>query len=89
MNEDVRIIYLFKLSKRNTGSYSHVYCTCCEAIDSLNTLNIKPRRSKKPFKYPKMDNRQEFVGIRGRIYTALGSIHKKFSNMIKERYPGF
>jgi hypothetical protein len=87
MDECVRTIYLFKLSNRNTGSYSHVYCICCEAIDALNELNIKPRKSKKSFKYPKMDNKEEFVGIRGRIYTASGNTHKKFSNMIKEKYP--
>jgi hypothetical protein len=84
MNEDVRTIYLFKLSKNNTGSYSKVYNICCKAVASLNELGIRNRRSKKPFKHPR---REAWTGRSiGRKYILNGKLHKKLSNMIKETY---
>jgi hypothetical protein len=85
MNNDVRAIYLFKLSENNTGSYSQMYSMCCELITALNKLNIKNRKTQKSFKYPHPEPHNPARHIWNN-YKLNGSIHKKLSNMIKVRW---
>jgi len=83
MDEDVRTIYLFNLSKHNSGSYAKVYCICCEVVDALNNLGITNRKSKKPFKHPNaLPNNPR--SLEGRTFKTLGRLHKKTANMVKE-----
>ena len=85
MNEDVRTIYLFKLSNRNIGTISGVYRICCKAVDALNHLNIRNRKTGKIFKHPSPYHPPPYyLEIKGRRFKIVGNMARKLSDMIKE-----